>query len=196
MNYLAHLLLSGDNEEIIIGNYIGDAIKGKDLAAFEVGIQKGIMMHRNIDTFADGHSTFRESKKIFVPVFDKYSGVLIDVFYDHFLAKEFHQHHHVDLADFSSSTYSTLQKNSHHLPYHSTSFLEYMMKYDILKAYATIDGIQYVLKGLTRRIGGKVDLVNAIPILENNYDVLEKQFESFFAEAHPHFKKWLNQPAH
>ncbi len=196
MNYLAHLLLSGNDKDIIVGNFIGDAIKGKDLSSYQIGIQQGITMHRHIDTFADSHPVFRNTKRIFAPEFDKYSGVLVDVFYDHFLAKNFESHHHLSLNNFSKNIHKVLKDSAHHLPYHSSHFLEYMQKYDILNAYATLSGITQVLSGLTRRINGRVDLTNGIVTLEENYSIIESHFEEFFNEAAPHFNKWLNQPVH
>ncbi|MFN5494587.1 MAG: DUF479 domain-containing protein, partial [Bacteroidota bacterium] len=101
MNYLAHIFLSGDDDEIVLGNFIGDFIKGHQWQNFPPGIQKGILLHRRIDDFTDHHLLVRESKKIFLPSYHPYSGVIIDVLFDGFLEKHFTEYSKTDLNTFT-----------------------------------------------------------------------------------------------
>ncbi|MEE4214437.1 MAG: ACP phosphodiesterase, partial [Bacteroidales bacterium] len=88
MNVLAHIYLSGDSDEIIIGNYIGDYVKGRDYLKYPELIKKGIILHRHIDDFTDKHPVVHRSKILFTKKYHKYAGVVIDILYDHYLTKE------------------------------------------------------------------------------------------------------------
>ena len=88
MNYLAHIYLSGDDDEdLMIGNYIGDCVKGRRISDYPFRIQCGLLLHREIDSFTDTHPVYLQSKRRFMPVAGHYAGVVCDVVYDHFLAK-------------------------------------------------------------------------------------------------------------
>ena len=86
MNFLAHLFLSGEPGELMVGNFIADSVKGNAMNDFSEGIQKGIILHRAIDTFTDSHNEMQKSKERLRPRYKKYAPVITDIFYDHFLA--------------------------------------------------------------------------------------------------------------
>src|SRR5690606_6470869 len=111
MNFLAHIYLSGDDPNVVIGNFIADGIKGKDYQKFPTEIQHGILLHREIDTFTDAHPIVRQSTKRLHKNFGHYSGVLVDVFYDHFLAKNWKHYHEQPLAKFVENFYQLLETN-------------------------------------------------------------------------------------
>ena len=98
MNFLAHIYLSGEDEGITIGNFIADGIKGKKYLSYPASIQKGILLHRGIDSFTDSHPTVRQSTARLHENYGHYSGVIVDILYDHFLAKNWEEYHEQDLA--------------------------------------------------------------------------------------------------
>ena len=116
MNFLGHLFLSKHSNELMIGNFIADAVKGKQHENFPPEIQRGIIMHRAIDFFTDHHETARKTALRFRPRFGKYAPVLVDVVYDHFLASNWDNHHHQTLEIFTRNAYELIQSNHHFLP--------------------------------------------------------------------------------
>ena len=116
MNFLAHIYLSGDNEDILVGNFIGDFVKGNAVDSYPEDIRKGIWLHRSIDSFTDSHSIVRESKKRLWEKFRHYSAVLVDIFYDHFLAKNWKDYSSTGLKEFTSNFYDIMQRHSETVP--------------------------------------------------------------------------------
>ena len=151
MNFLSHLHLSGDSEGLIIGNYIADSVKGSAYNMFSNEIQKGILLHRKIDTFTDNHPTVEQSKKRLREKYKKYSSVIVDIYYDHYLAINWKDYSTVDLQNFSNNIYKIVERHHDILPEKSKRFTHYMMQYNILCAYSTLDGIERVLKGIAHR---------------------------------------------
>jgi len=152
MNYLAHIYLSGDNESVTIGNFIADGIKGKDYMKYPEDIQIGILLHREIDTYTDAHKIVRQSTKKLHKNYGHYSGVIVDILYDHFLAKNWSQYSKVSLADYIETFYTSLDTNIDVLPERILKMMPYMIADNWLLSYATIEGIQRVLDGMNRRI--------------------------------------------
>ena len=101
MNFLAHIYLSGEDEKLMVGNFIGDYVKGKDYENYPTPIREGILLHRQIDFFTDSHSQFREAKKLLVEEFGLYSGIIIDLLYDHLLAKNWNNYSEQNLRSFA-----------------------------------------------------------------------------------------------
>ena len=182
MNFLAHLYLSGSDENIMIGNFIGDHIKGNHFSNYNNGIIKGIKLHRLIDAFTDSHPVVEEGKKRLRPYFHKYSPVITDVFYDHFLAKNWTQYHSLSLEEYVSSVYSLLQLNEKILPAKTNYMLSHMIKYNWLEGYATLEGINKSLTGMSRRAKFESNMDKATAHLEKDYLLYEKEFEIFFEE--------------
>lgn len=182
MNYLAHSYLSFNHEEIIIGNFIADSIRGNNYLHLPKVIVNGILLHRKIDVFTDSHPIFLASKRRFSKDFDKYSGILMDIFYDHFLAKNFSLYSTVSLTDYSKNIYTILTKNMHHIPEPGQHFFKYMTERNVLVNYASIEGISVVLEHFSHRIKHRYQLNHAIPILKGNYQETEEEFKTFFEE--------------
>jgi acyl carrier protein phosphodiesterase len=178
MNFLAHLYLSQSNQNLIIGNFIADGIKGKDLQLFSTEIQKGIILHRAIDTFTDAHPIFRKSKRRLNARYRHYDSVIIDIFYDYFLAKNWADYSTIPLDVYTQSIYKLLGKNESILPVTSKRFYNYMVEYNILYNYQYLDGIERVLKGMNNRTKGKSQMNLAIEDLK----LLTKEFEEDFTE--------------
>lgn len=182
LNYLAHSVLSFNQPDLIIGNFIADSVKGNRFEGLTPEIIKGIILHRKIDVFTDAHPVFLDSKHRFREQFGKYSGVLTDIIYDHFLAKNFEKYSPSSLQDHANSVYSLLQVNHHFLPEHAQHFYKYMTQRNVLVSYADLKGIETVLEHLSHRIRFHAHLNKAIPLLETQYEAIEQEFFIFFDE--------------
>jgi len=182
MNFLAHLYLSENNTEIMIGNFIADHIKGNKFSHFSEDIKKGIILHREIDTFTDAHPIVRKSKRRLHERYRHYDGVIIDIFFDHFLAKNWKEYSAIPLNVYANSVYKLLQENIGMLPEKTKELLPYMVKYNWLYNYQFAKGIQEVLNGMNRRTQGKSQMNLASEDLLIHYDLFEEDFRSFFEE--------------
>lgn len=182
MNFLAHLLLSDNNKEIMIGNFIADAVRGNKYKLFPENIQKGIMLHRYIDTFTDQHKIVRISKRRLHERYGHYDGVIIDIFYDHFLAKNWNDYSAIPLDVFSQSFYKLLRTNYELLPEKTQLMLPYIEKYDWLYNYQFFEGMESVLEGMNRRTKLKSKMNLAINDLKEHHLDFEKDFNLFFKD--------------
>lgn len=186
MNFLAHLYLSGNDENIMIGNFIADHIKGNHFSNYNDGIIKGIKLHRLIDTFTDSHPVVEESKKRLRPHFHKYSPVIVDVFYDHFLAKNWNEYHSETLEKYVDNVYSLLKRNENILPEKTKIMITHMIQFNWLKGYETLEGINRALTGMSRRAKFESKMDEATAFLEKDFEFYENEFEEFF----PQLKKY------
>lgn len=182
MNFLAHLYLSKNNKNILIGNFIADAVKGKRHADYSKEIQAGILLHREIDNYTDMHQIVRKSKRRLHERYNHYDGVIIDILYDHFLAKNWNDYSEIPLDVYANSVYSFLQENKEKFPDKIQHILPYMIEYNWLVAYASLEGIERILQGMNMRTKGisKMDL--AIDDLKLFYTEFENDFTQFFKE--------------
>ncbi len=180
MNYLAHSFLSYQNTDLIIGNFIADSIQGNRFEGLTTNIIKGITLHRKIDVFTDNHPIFLTSKYRFRKDFDKYSGVLTDIFYDHFLAKNFSLYSNLSLQQYADNIYDLIKNNHNYLPEPAKRFYKYMTERNVLFHYSSIGGIETVLTHLSHRIRNRFELQLALPILQNDYAEIEQEFFIFF----------------
>ncbi len=182
MNYLAHIFLSQNNISHCVGNFIADSIQGNNFTHYGNEIQQGIQLHRFIDTFTDAHPVFRKSKTLFKPQFNHYSGVVADVVYDYYLAKNWNLFTTESLRSYASRVYDELFPFVENMPLPAQRFYAYMVKHDILYHYQYLDSIAYVLQGITNRAKSKIDLSQAIHVIENNDQELQEQFLHFWQE--------------
>jgi acyl carrier protein phosphodiesterase len=182
MNFLAHLLLSNNSKDIMIGNFIADSVRGNKYKLFPENIRKGIMLHRYIDTFTDKHETVRLSKRRLHERYGHYDGVIIDMFYDHFLAKNWNKYSAIPLDVFSQNFYNLLRENYDVLPEKVKQILPYIEKYDWLYNYQFLEGMKSVLDGMNRRTKLKSKMNLSIIDLEEHYQSFEEDFTLFFAD--------------
>jgi acyl carrier protein phosphodiesterase len=180
LNYLAHTVLSFNKPELIVGNFIADSLQGNRFEGLTEGIIKGVTLHRKIDSYTDSHPVYLTSKYRFRNDFDKYSGVLMDIIYDHFLAKNFKLYSTVSLQQHADHIYKLLKEQDEYLPEPAKRFYSYMTERNILFHYASIEGIETVLTHLSHRIRHRYELANAIPLLKEHYKDLEEEFFIFF----------------
>jgi acyl carrier protein phosphodiesterase len=182
MNFLAHIYLSGDNDLIKIGNFMADGVRGNDYLDFPEEIQKGIILHRAIDTFTDAHPIFRKSKHRLHEKYGHYSGVIIDILYDHFLAKNWKSYSNEPLEDYVANFYKSLEDNYHILNKKTRNLMPYMFENNWLVSYATIAGIEMILFQMDYRTKHRVNMQEAKVELKEFYAEFEEEFTSFFIE--------------
>ncbi|MCW5520409.1 DUF479 domain-containing protein [Aureitalea sp. L0-47] len=182
MNFLAHIYLSGDDEGIILGNFMADSIKGKKYLKYPPDIQKGILLHRAIDSYTDAHPLVRQSARRLRENYRHYSGVIVDILYDHFLAKNWNFYHEQPLTDFVDDFYCLLRDNFELLPIRVKRMMPYMIADNWLVSYASIKGISKILSQMNVRTQNKSRMNFAVVELEEYYDEFEEEFTNFFAD--------------
>ncbi|MCW4470896.1 acyl carrier protein phosphodiesterase [Flavobacterium sp. MFBS3-15] len=181
MNFLAHIYLSGDNELLKIGNFIADGIHGKP-DNFPPDVQKGIILHRHIDTYTDAHPIFRQGTKRLHAAYHHYAGVIMDIYYDHFLAKNWKEYSNIPLGDFVNAFYQSLQDNYELLTDRAKGMMPHMIKHDWLGSYATVEGISNILKQMDHRTKYRSGMGNSHKELLEFYNHYELEFNEFFTD--------------
>ncbi len=182
MNYLAHIYLSQEIKELTIGNFIADSIKGNKFQHFPKKIKDGIILHRALDTFTDKHPIVRKSTHRLFPAYSHYSGVVVDILYDHFLAKNWNEYSEVPLFEYTQNFYDLLKENYEILPLRVQQFLPYMIQDNWLYNYATIEGIGKILYQMDHRTKNRSKMQFATKELELYYPLFEAEFKAFFNE--------------
>ncbi|MGM0566582.1 MAG: ACP phosphodiesterase [Bacteroidota bacterium] len=182
MNYLAHLYLSGNDNDLKIGNFIADHVKGKMFYKYHEGIRKGILLHRKIDAFTDDHPLVKEGILRLRHSHGKYAGVVIDMYYDHFLAANWHHYSADALQDFTSKAYVLLMRNFFKLPPRTRILLPFILKNDWLASYRDLNFLARAFKGMAIRTPFESNLGNAVEDLVTDYQQYKKDFENFFPE--------------
>lgn len=183
MNYLAHLYLSGNSNDLKLGNFIGDYVKGNKLDLFNKEIRKGIIMHRRIDSFTDTHPLFQNSKYYFQPVYHRFSGIVVDMVYDHFLAKNWDDYSNHKLHDYAKKVHRLLLSNYFLLPGPVRQFLPFLIHNRRLESYASVDGLQKVLEIMSRYTSLPDHSKIARKILDDQYENIETYFREFMKLA-------------
>ncbi|MGH1388158.1 ACP phosphodiesterase [Kordia sp.] len=196
MNFLAHIYLSHNDDEIKIGNFIADSIRGKKYKEYPPRVQTGVLLHRNIDTFTDAHPTVRQSTKRLHENYSHYSGVIVDILYDHFLAKNWKKYSDIPLETYVNDFYHLLEDNFEMLPLNVQRLLPHMIHDNWLLSYASIEGITKVLEGMNRRTQNRSKMNLAVVELQEFYDEFEAEFTSFFDELIQFTKQKLNELEH
>ncbi|MBC3784650.1 ACP phosphodiesterase [Spirosoma utsteinense] len=183
MNILAHGWLSGRNDSLLAGNFLGDFVKGApDHPRHELtpGEVAGVRLHRAIDSFTDDHDEVAAVRDLLRPRCHKYAGPAVDIFFDHFLAANFTELTGESLASFTQYYYGTLQRNSTHFPDPAMQMLGALVQYDWIRHYPTIDGIDRSLKGVSRRTAFPSGLDTAVIDLERYYAEISQSFSRFW----------------
>lgn len=182
MNFLAHIYLSGNDDEVKIGNFIGDYVKGSAFHIYPEKIKEGILLHRFIDSFTDTNTYTLDAKRLFTPKYRKYSGIVIDIIYDHFLAKNWSKYSFEPLEDYISKFHTLLIKNNDMLPKEVQNFVPKLIKNERLYSYREIGGIWSVLKTMPNYTSLPDHTDFAIETLKNNYEFLKHNFFLFFSD--------------
>ncbi|WP_081209973.1 acyl carrier protein phosphodiesterase [Salegentibacter sediminis] len=193
MNYLAHIYLSGEDNELKIGNFIADSVKGKDFLKYPGRIQQGIILHRAIDTYTDVHPVFAKSRKRLFPRFRHYSGVIVDVFYDHFLAANWKKFSEESLSSYTYKFYDLLKENWAFLPSRVQNFYPFMVEDDWFFQYRSLEGVERILAQMSRRTSFTSQLHHSVKDLRLHYQDFENEFEEFFPDLVDFTQKEINQ---
>ncbi|MCY7350798.1 MAG: ACP phosphodiesterase [Cytophagaceae bacterium] len=197
MNYLAHTYLSGSDDELKLGNFLGDFVKGRVGKYTGLGVtervRQGIRLHRAIDSFTDQHPIFRRSKSRLVPRYGLLSGVIVDLFYDHFLAVDWAGFSPQPLPEFSRQFYELLHKNILRLPPEMHRMVEAMSTYNWLAEYARIKGVEQSLKGLAQRVPAASGIGTAGEELSRNYAEFQEDFREFFPELRLFCRNFIHE---
>lgn len=183
LNFLAHLYLSGDQEEIMIGNFIGDFVRGRDIYdRYSFHLAAGIELHREIDEYTDSHPVVLESKIRLRPKYRHYAPVIVDMFYDHYLAVHWSTYHTQPLAEYAQHAYRALQKYEPILPTQVKYMMPYMIEGNWLLNYAKPEGIHRALSGMARRTPYDSKMDEAIRDLKVHYKDFDQEFVRFFPD--------------
>ena len=182
MNFLAHIYLSGENDLVKVGNFMADGIRGNDYLKFPDEVIKGILLHRQIDTFTDLHPIYRKSKHRLHEKYGHYSGVIMDILYDHFLAKNWNEYSYEKLEDYVESFYKSLENNKAILSEKTKSIVPYMIDQNWLASYASLAGIEKILFQMDYRTKHRANMQEAIVELQEFYFQFEEEFKLFFEE--------------
>lgn len=182
MNFLAHLYLSGSDINIRLGNFIGDYVKGKHFESFPHGVQKGIMLHRAIDGFTDKHPATHKCIEILRPGYGKYAGVVVDVLFDHVLAREWGNYSNEELKSFTRKFYLQMLQHYVLLPERPKKFLPFMIQSNRLYSYRTLAGVKRAIEIMSSvtSLPDKSDFV--MEVLSQNYIQISEQFNILFPE--------------
>ncbi|MFM1744107.1 MAG: hypothetical protein RLZZ630_44 [Bacteroidota bacterium] len=195
MNYLAHAYLSGTDGDLLIGNFIADHVKGTAIHRFPEKVRQGILLHRMIDSFTDSHPVVEECKAALRPRFRKYAPVITDIYFDHFLARDWERYHHEELPVYARGCYTHLRLNEQLLPERTVFMLGYMEKQDWLTGYSTTRGIGLALKGMARRARFESGMEYAQEFLEENYKLFDSGFERYFPDLQRHVESQIIKAA-
>lgn len=191
MNFLAHLFLSGDNEKVKIGNFIGDFVKGSKFENYDEEIQLGIRLHREIDSFTDSHPVVLQSKTRLREKFRHYSPVIVDVYYDHFLAKGWSDFSNTELKKYTQDFYDLISRYATVVPEAVNNMMVYMREQNWLYNYQFLDGLDRALTGMSRRTKFDSKMELAVESLKLHYEDFEREFDLFFPDLQKHCQEFL-----
>ena len=191
MNFLAHALLAGDSPPLIVGGVTGDWIKGYLPGDLPDDLAKGVALHRAIDDFAESHPSFRRSRSRVSVDRRRYSGILVDVFYDHLLAQNWNTIHHQPLSEYSESVYRLIKNRLDDLPLASRPALTLMAREDWLSSYGQIEGIADVLVRMSRRTRQPNPLANGEQEFLSDMDGFAADFYIWLDDTREFCRRWL-----
>jgi acyl carrier protein phosphodiesterase len=193
LNFLAHIYLSGNNDRVKVGNFIGDWIKGKQYQKYHIDIQKGVLLHRQIDSFTDKHQIVKETRQLFYSCSGRYSGIVLDVVFDHFLSFNWHKYSNIPLNHFIDNTHLLLMNYSQLFPFRIRRIFPSLIYNNWIRQYISFYGLEKVLTRMSMRTSLPNVSVDTIVILKNNYEYINHNFQLFFDELIDYCEREINQ---
>ena len=193
MNHLAHALLAGDDADCRLGGLLGDFVHGPVPAGLRNGVERGIRLHRAIDVYTDAHPIVAELRSRFVAPFRRYAGILLDVWFDHLLARDFARWSTTPLEEFSDAVAALLRDREDELPPAMQRFVAYMRRTGLPASYADSAVIGRALAGIGTRLSRVNPLHEALPVLQSLDGELQAGFDAFFPELRDYAQHWLIQ---
>ena len=194
MNHLAHALLAGDDDALRLGGLLGDFVRGDPAAAWPAAIADGIRLHRAIDVFTDAHPEVLAAKARLEPPFRRYAGILLDVWFDHLLARGFGRWSAQPLEAFSRDLRHLLGAHEAALPPELVRFSRYMRANGLPAGYARPEVVAQALAGIGRRLRRDNPLAEALPVLQAQAPAFEQHFEAFFPQLRDFAARWVASP--
>jgi acyl carrier protein phosphodiesterase len=192
---LAHIYLSGDDDDIKIGNFLGDFVKGRlnklTNAQYSEGVIKGMALHREIDFFTDNHPMVRQSIDRLQPKYHKFSGIVVDMFYDHVLAKNFDHYSAISLENYAEDFYNLLQERKAEIPEPMERMVKSMVSRNWFVGYKSYEGIEWALTGISKRLSFESGIEHATQELKVDFELYKSEFQTFFPDLINHCKKIL-----
>jgi len=196
MNHLAHALLAGDHEALRLGGLLGDFVHGRpDTAVFPAAVIAGIRLHRAIDVYTDAHPVVLAAKAQLPSPYRRYAGILLDMWFDHCLARDFSRWHASPLDQYSQALRRLLLRNEALLPPALRQFLAYMQAHDLPAGYAGLAGLDRALVGIGQRLRRANPLDSALPVLLERHDLLQQHFELFYPQLQAFARGWISEHA-
>lgn len=191
MNFLAHVFLSGDDPDLLFGNYIGDFVKGNQHEQLPEAIQNGVLLHREIDTYTDNHPVVSQSKDRLRDKYRHYAGVIVDLYYDHYLASLWEQYHTTPLKQFTENAYRVVNERREHLPARAERTYLYMSRDNWMYHYRKITGIERALTGMAHRTRFNSRMDEAGGELRQHYDLFRQDFQAFIPDVRSFANQWI-----
>lgn len=190
MNFLAHLFLGRDTDDLLVGSYLGDFVKGEINGELPTDITRGILLHRHIDSFTDRHPLHKNHRRLFRGQQRRYAGVILDVAYDHFLSRNWSEITDISRKDFINQAYTVLQKPDYQKYYstHAKRFLQWMTAGDALNRYHHLEGIDHSLQLMSRRGRGHPVLVQGGHTIREHYAIFQEDVPALIREVMGEFK--------
>jgi|688.fasta_scaffold415584_1 acyl carrier protein phosphodiesterase len=192
MNFLAHAYLSFNDPDVLMGNMMADAVRGKQADEYPDKIRNGILLHRRIDAFTDQHELVKATRKLFYPVIHHYALVISDVIYDHFLGNNWNKFSKEELSSFSIRSYNDMENRIHHAPEKFKNIFPFMQEHNWFMLYASKEGIHETIQRLSHRSKQFIWDKETVEIFELHYQVLETQFLAFFPQLVEHSQTYLD----
>lgn len=186
MNHLAHALLSMPDEDVMLGGLIADFLRGRVDPALPRGVRLGVALHRAVDVYTDAHPQVVAARARFEPPYRRYAGILLDIWFDHLLAREWATYGTGTLHEFSARVRELLVRRDAELPGNMRGFVRYLLAHDLPERYAETAMIGEVLRGMSTRLSRANPLAEALPVLQGDAAALERHFAAFFPQLQAH----------
>lgn len=182
MNFLAHIYLSGDDEHLITGNFMGDFFKASTWKGLPLAYANGVLLHRLIDSFTDEHPVSADLRAVLRSACGKYAGIALDMIYDHLLALQWANYSPLLLEAFAQQSYEILERHRHVMPAQCRYMLQFVVQEDWFSSYQSAEGIAFSLQRMERRYGGNIGFVGVMEVFHENSDRFIEGFHRIFPE--------------
>jgi acyl carrier protein phosphodiesterase len=186
MNHLAHALLAAPDGDFMLGSLIADFLRGSVDPQLPRGVRIGIALHRSVDIYTDAHPHVVAARALFEPPYRRYAGILLDVWFDHLLARDWHRYADGSLGAFSHQVQDLLAARAAELPPRMHGFARYLHAHDLPEAYRYVPMIDQVLHGLSQRLSRENPLAHALPVVQAHAPEIQRRFDAFFPDLLAH----------
>lgn len=183
MNYLAHLCLADGSPDSIVGNFLGDFVKGRPEGRYPDTVVRGIRLHRAVDTYTDAHPAVRRAMTRIDASRRRYAGIAVDMAFDHFLARRWQLDDPAAFAATRNHAYAVLRARAGMLPERLQRILPSLAGDDWLGSYAELDGIAFALERMSQRLRRANPLADTALDIERRYEALQSDFEAFWPDV-------------